>query len=84
MKPRVNEDMPCSEARATIQVCMDEPLATDRETALSKHLSECNLCASYQADLGAMRDALRSMPLFELPAEIRQDLRSAGGEGSAQ
>ncbi len=79
MKPRADDQMPCPEARAAIQVRLDEPLPADRESALSRHVSECEACAAYQADLGAIRGALRSMPLFELPAKVRQDVRSATG-----
>lgn len=79
MKPRADDQMPCSEARAAIQGRLDDPLPADRETTLSRHVSECEACSAYQADLGAMRGALRSMPLFKLPAEVREDVRSGMG-----
>jgi anti-sigma factor RsiW len=84
MKPRVDDSLPCSEARAAVQARLDEPLPIDRDTALNRHLGECEACASYHADLGAMRDALRSMPLFDLPAGVRKGVRSAMGRPNTQ
>jgi len=84
MKPRMDESMPCSKARAAVQVRLDEPLPVDHETALARHLSECQPCSVYQGDLEAMCDALRSMPLFALPAKVREDVRSALGRRDTQ
>ena len=77
MKPSNAENLQCREARAAIQVLLDEPLPSEQETALCKHVSKCDACATYQADLGAMRQTLRFMPLFELPTEVRDDVQSA-------
>jgi anti-sigma factor RsiW len=84
MKRQADEPMQCSEARAAIQARLDEPLPAEQETALSRHVTECKACGTYQAELGAMCDALRSMPVFELPAKIREDVRSATGKHDAQ
>jgi len=77
MKPSADYNLSCSEARAAIQTRLDEPLTADSETALSRHVAGCAPCADYQGDLGAMRDALRSIPPLKLPAEVREDVRSA-------
>ena len=77
MKPDAEDHLQCPEARAAIQARLDEPLSADRQSALFSHLRECEACSAYQAELGALRDALRSMPLFELPAEVRDGALSA-------
>ena len=79
MKPDAEDHLQCPEARAAIQARLDEPLPADRQSALFSHLRECEACSAYQAELGTMRDALRSMPPFRLPAELREDVRSATG-----
>jgi hypothetical protein len=80
MKPRDDDSLSCSEARAVIQVRLDEPLNADSETALSRHVAVCKPCAVYQGNLVAVRSALRSIPLLELPAGVRENLPTAEGE----
>lgn len=80
MTPHGDHHLPCSQARAAIQARLDEPLPTDRETALATHLLECKGCSVYRDDLETMRDTLRSMPPLELPAAVREEVQSAVGK----
>jgi hypothetical protein len=77
MNSPADHSLSCPEARAAAQVRLDEPLPAGREAALDRHCSACKPCASYRADLDAMRDALRTMPPLKLPVDTLEKLRSA-------
>ncbi len=66
----------CRLARDAVQAGLDEPLSDQEQAELARHLSGCEDCRAYDAELRAMRDALRAMPAFNLPDEVRKQVES--------
>lgn len=59
--------MDCPEARRALQERMDIALPAEWEEGLEDHLRICPRCRRIEADLHAMREALRALPVRPLP-----------------
>lgn len=62
-------EIPCAEARGLLQLRMDGPLDVRRARDLDAHLEGCDACRSREADLLAVREALRGLPEPRMPGD---------------
>lgn len=59
----------CEEVQQAIQERLDGAIEADGESLIDAHLAGCAPCREFQDGLLAVRQALRSLPRFPMPAE---------------